>query len=401
MEGKVLIAIDDPRAQKELAELLREPAGIEVVSTFSGLDVLRKVKDLEPRLILLDVSLPGVSGYELCQMIKDSEYGRTPVILLSVHDEPLDERRVRLSRADSRLVLPLVDPGTARHTLLRYFSQMDAVRGGGFIADETRVALDLMTHRTAAILYAELGQIFVSEESRDFQRIERDEDQMRRIPAYFEDLMKDPTFTLKLARRLLDELPGLIWTEVAERLIEGTTCKLNDFGGFRKGSIGGQLGVEFIADNVLSEKKLPRMDYVARSDTLAAIQASRNELVPFLMQLADSDSKSEELLSQALPKVLNRFESQSEVIALDAAAGERRVESGRRRDWLSFRARAITHATFYTYLVDRARALHADKLFEVETVGTFRLERGNVGFRASPDFISLLLANPTALSAHR
>jgi DNA-binding response OmpR family regulator len=128
-EGSILLAEDDQR----LAELVRGvllAGGYEVVVMHDGLEALRAE---EPMAAILDVNLPGVSGYQVCDALRRA-YGPTlPIVFISgERTEPFDRVAGLLVGADDYLVKPF-EPGEllARITGLveRRASPADSKRG--------------------------------------------------------------------------------------------------------------------------------------------------------------------------------------------------------------------------------------------------------------------------------
>jgi DNA-binding NarL/FixJ family response regulator len=108
--GDVVLVDDDPAFRRVLTTVL-ERAGYETVGVSSAEQALVAIAERKPDLVLTDVQLPGVSGYELCRQLKD-EYGDDfPVIIVSGNrTEPFDRAAGILLGADDYMVKP-VDPG--------------------------------------------------------------------------------------------------------------------------------------------------------------------------------------------------------------------------------------------------------------------------------------------------
>jgi CheY-like chemotaxis protein len=89
---KVILAIDDnPRMLTTCAELLRAH-GYRVITARDGEEGLRKLLAGKPDLILLDVKMPELSGWEVLEKIRAREQWRDiPVIMLSAVSEPTEE----------------------------------------------------------------------------------------------------------------------------------------------------------------------------------------------------------------------------------------------------------------------------------------------------------------------
>lgn len=77
-----ILLVDDPEATEYLSGLLRA-AGLETRSVASGEDALDLVRAERPDLVVAEVRLPGVSGYEVVRALRDRYGDRLPIVLLS------------------------------------------------------------------------------------------------------------------------------------------------------------------------------------------------------------------------------------------------------------------------------------------------------------------------------
>jgi len=85
--AKILIADDIPANLNLLSDAL-EPAGYNILAAPSGEVALKIAKGMRPDLILLDVIMPGMDGYETCHQLKQDETTRDiPVIFITAKDE--------------------------------------------------------------------------------------------------------------------------------------------------------------------------------------------------------------------------------------------------------------------------------------------------------------------------
>jgi len=107
MNEKVLVVDDIPANVILLADLL-EAKGYRVLRAASGAEALACIKNERPDLVLLDVMMPGMTGYEVCQAIRvDPATGILPVILVTALD-PAQERIKGLEAgADDFLTKPI------------------------------------------------------------------------------------------------------------------------------------------------------------------------------------------------------------------------------------------------------------------------------------------------------
>jgi CheY-like chemotaxis protein len=103
---KILLADDSVTAQNMGRKILTD-AGYEVVAVNNGSAALKKIIDQKPDLIVLDVYMPGYSGLEVCQRIKDNrETARIPVLLTVGKLEPFKPEEARRARADGFVIKP-------------------------------------------------------------------------------------------------------------------------------------------------------------------------------------------------------------------------------------------------------------------------------------------------------
>lgn len=83
-----LLLIDDDRAIRDALSLTLRRAGHDVTTAATGEDGLRAWRRDRPELILLDVMLPGMDGFDVCRKVRAA--GQTPVIMLTARDDPVD-----------------------------------------------------------------------------------------------------------------------------------------------------------------------------------------------------------------------------------------------------------------------------------------------------------------------
>ena len=119
--SRVLLADDNPRAQRMGTEILRQE-GFEVLGITDGREVLAAVDRFSPALVLVDVSLPSHSGYEICQHIKTNPaLGHVKVILLAGAIEPIDPIEAQRVGADGVLRKPF-EPTAVIHKIRELLS---------------------------------------------------------------------------------------------------------------------------------------------------------------------------------------------------------------------------------------------------------------------------------------
>src|SRR5579863_5001426 len=101
--SRILLADDSPHAQRMGERILRDE-GHEVITVSDGLVAMLRLKDARPDLIIADISMPEVSGYEVCEYVKNN--GGEPVFLTAGAVESVDDSEVARVRADGVLKKP-------------------------------------------------------------------------------------------------------------------------------------------------------------------------------------------------------------------------------------------------------------------------------------------------------
>ena len=106
MARKILLADDSVTAQNMGRKILAD-AGYEVYTVNNGSAALKKVAESRPDVIVLDVYMPGYSGLEVCQRLKEaSETSRIPILLTVGKLEPFKPEEAKRARADAFIVKP-------------------------------------------------------------------------------------------------------------------------------------------------------------------------------------------------------------------------------------------------------------------------------------------------------
>ena len=109
MSGKKILAVeDDPTALGALRQILSE-AGYEVVTARTGEEALASLEAETPHLVLLDVGMPGLSGYEVCRKIRARPDTKDlPIVFLSARAEEEDRAAGQAAGSDLYLVKPVL-----------------------------------------------------------------------------------------------------------------------------------------------------------------------------------------------------------------------------------------------------------------------------------------------------
>ncbi|HEX8823667.1 MAG TPA: response regulator [Archangium sp.] len=100
--------VDDDRDTRELLSFALESEGFEVNAAANGLRLIASLQLKRPDVILMDVNMSWIDGFELCKAVKKNEQFRDiPVVFISGRGEPEDKRRGLEAGAADYLVKPL------------------------------------------------------------------------------------------------------------------------------------------------------------------------------------------------------------------------------------------------------------------------------------------------------
>ena len=91
-KDKLVLVVDDDDGQRDLLKYLVGKEGFRLADASSGADALKKVKELSPDLILLDLMLPGMGGYEILRELQATGNGDIPVLIASART--MDEKMI-------------------------------------------------------------------------------------------------------------------------------------------------------------------------------------------------------------------------------------------------------------------------------------------------------------------
>lgn len=106
-QGPVVLAVDDDLSILRIIEMLLSRNGYTVRTAISGEKALAVLKTILPAVLISDVQMPGMSGYDLCQVVKrDPRLKDVPVIFLTGQGSPQDYKTGHSSGAVVYMVKP-------------------------------------------------------------------------------------------------------------------------------------------------------------------------------------------------------------------------------------------------------------------------------------------------------
>jgi twitching motility two-component system response regulator PilG len=117
---KLVLAVDDSPTVRRLISVSLERKGYRVVTAEDGMQALVKLAEHTPALVLLDISMPKMDGYEVCKVIKRNQsLKHVPVLMLSGKDGVFDKIKGRIAGAKDYIAKPF-DIAMLLHALDRH-----------------------------------------------------------------------------------------------------------------------------------------------------------------------------------------------------------------------------------------------------------------------------------------
>ncbi|OGG98928.1 MAG: hypothetical protein A2600_06205 [Candidatus Lambdaproteobacteria bacterium RIFOXYD1_FULL_56_27] len=105
--GYKILVVDDEKTIRDLVAFRLEFHGHQVETAQNGTEGLAKVESMHPDLIVLDVMMPDLTGYEVCAKVKAGEGSKdTKVILLTAKGRKQDEDEGHAAGADAFMAKP-------------------------------------------------------------------------------------------------------------------------------------------------------------------------------------------------------------------------------------------------------------------------------------------------------
>jgi twitching motility two-component system response regulator PilG len=119
-KGKTILVVDDSATVRKLIAGKLEKSGHEVICAVDGVDALEKIEEIVPDLILLDINMPRMDGYQVCKLIRNNHATENvPVVMISGKDGFFDKVRGRMSGTTGYITKPF-GPETLMKALETY-----------------------------------------------------------------------------------------------------------------------------------------------------------------------------------------------------------------------------------------------------------------------------------------
>jgi DNA-binding response OmpR family regulator len=104
---KKILVVDDSQDMRAILSMRLRINGYEVIMAQDGQEGLDRARADAPDLIILDLMLPKIDGYEVCRILKfDDKYKNIPVIILSALDQQEDREKAVGSGSDAYFIKP-------------------------------------------------------------------------------------------------------------------------------------------------------------------------------------------------------------------------------------------------------------------------------------------------------
>ena len=241
-----ILVVDDTPANLQLLSVMLKQAGYGVRVVPSGAMALRAVQSRRPDLILLDITMPDMDGYEVCSRLKQQEgCGTVPVIFISALAEPIDKVRAFGSGGVDYVTKPFqieeVGARVRTHLELRRLQleveeRARQLQAANDALRETERLRDNLVHMIVHYLRTPLGGVLAS------LQFMADDVGPRLEPASREDL-RQATASAERLNRMVNELLNITQLEAGKLVLERTTQEVaalleqavSSLGGLAKG----------------------------------------------------------------------------------------------------------------------------------------------------------------------
>ena len=192
MAGERILVVDDNPINTRLTRMLLEKEGYEVITAADGEQALQTVNEFHPRVILMDIQLPGMDGLEVTRQIKaNPEYADVVVVALTAYAMKGDEERALQAGCDGYVSKPINTRALPR-TIREHIDGRSAPRSSGYqsasgSADSSVIDLGALGQRVGGDmqLLGEIVDLFLNRyaallttirqaiASRDFKTLEK------------------------------------------------------------------------------------------------------------------------------------------------------------------------------------------------------------------------------------
>jgi twitching motility two-component system response regulator PilG len=106
--NKVVLAVEDSNTTRKVITVILKNEGFDVIEAKDGIEALARFNEIVPDLVLLDIIMPGMDGYQVLSTLKNNKnFKNIPVIMLTAKDGLIDKMKGKMSGSDEYLTKPL------------------------------------------------------------------------------------------------------------------------------------------------------------------------------------------------------------------------------------------------------------------------------------------------------
>ena len=111
---KILI-VDDEQSIRDLAQMILEDRGYQVITTENGSEAIEEFQLEQPDLVLLDIRMPGMNGFEVCTALKSQNLSkRVPVVMFTVSNSEDDHKLAKKAGCNGYFLKPFTSDDLVR-----------------------------------------------------------------------------------------------------------------------------------------------------------------------------------------------------------------------------------------------------------------------------------------------
>lgn len=119
-KGKTILVVDDSATVRKLISSKLEKSGHQVICAVDGVEAMATIETMVPDLVLLDIAMPRMDGYQVCKLIRANEAAKdVPVVMISGKDGFFDKVRGRMAGTTGYITKPF-GPETLMKALETY-----------------------------------------------------------------------------------------------------------------------------------------------------------------------------------------------------------------------------------------------------------------------------------------
>jgi pilus assembly protein CpaE len=167
--ARILIVDDDPELLEMIKLLVERRRGHEAILSADGEDALSKARQVPPDLAIVDVMMPGITGYEVCRRLREHPgTADVPILVLTARGQPVDREAALQAGADEHMAKPVampelmeqIDHMLAEHSAAepsRKIALMSLKGGVGVTTLAVNLATTLVRHRGRKICLVDLS----------------------------------------------------------------------------------------------------------------------------------------------------------------------------------------------------------------------------------------------------